>query len=97
MILIVDGGSTKADWIALDNDSNEVFRIRTLGLNPAVLAQKELANRIINMFQLMDIKEDISEIYFYGAGCGTPKPFAILKKVLQDALIVVIMMVLLCI
>ena len=84
MILIADGGSTKADWIALDNDSNEVFRVRTLGLNPAVVAQKELANRIINMFQLMDIKEEITEIYFYGAGCGTPKPFAILKKVLQD-------------
>ena len=27
------------------------------------VAQKELANRIINMFQLMDIKEEITEIY----------------------------------
>ncbi len=84
MILIADGGSTKADWIALDNDRNEVFRVRTLGLNPAVVTQQELANRIINMFQLIDIKEDVTEIHFYGAGCGTPKPFAILKKVLQD-------------
>ena len=43
MILIVDGGSTKADWIALDNDNNEVFRIRTLGLNPAVVSSKRVS------------------------------------------------------
>ena len=74
MILIADGGSTKADWIALDNDKNEVFRVRTLGLNPAVISEKELTNRIVNMFQLINIKEEVTDIYFYGAGCGSPKP-----------------------
>ena len=68
MILIADGGSTKADWIALDNDRNEVFRVRTLGLNPAVVTQKELANRIINMFQLMDIKEESLKFTFMVLG-----------------------------
>ena len=33
MILIADGGSTKADWIAIDNNKQERFRVRTLGLN----------------------------------------------------------------
>ena len=84
MILIADGGSTKADWIALDNERNEVFRVRTLGLNTAVVAKAELTNRIVNMFQLMDIKEDVTEIHFYGAGCGTPKPLVILTNVLKD-------------
>ncbi len=42
MILIADGGSTKADWIAINNDKNEDFRVRTLGLNPAVVAEEEL-------------------------------------------------------
>jgi N-acetylglucosamine kinase-like BadF-type ATPase len=87
MILIADGGSTKADWIALDNDKNEVFRVRTLGLNPAVVTQNELRNRIVNMFQLMDVKEEVTEIHFYGAGCGTPKPSAILKSVLETVFI----------
>lgn len=84
MILIADGGSTKADWIALDNDKNELFRVRTLGLNPAVVPQEELENRIINMFQLINVKEQVKQIYFYGAGCGTPKPVAILKKVMES-------------
>lgn len=84
MILIADGGSTKADWIALDSNKNEVFRVRTLGLNPAVVSQDELTNRIINMFQLVNVKDEISEIHFYGAGCGTPKPVEILKEVFQN-------------
>lgn len=84
MILIADGGSTKADWIAVNKDKNEEFRVRTLGLNPAVVPEEELTNRIINMFQLIKIKDEVSHIYFYGAGCGTPKASAILKNVMED-------------
>lgn len=84
MILIADGGSTKADWIALDSDKNEAFRVRTLGLNPAVVAEEELHNRIINMFQLIQIKDEVEAIYFYGAGCGTPKAAAILEAVMKN-------------
>ena len=84
MILIADGGSTKADWIALDNNKRELFRVRTLGLNPAVVPQEELTNRIINMFQLVNIKDQVEQIYFYGAGCGTAKPVAILKEVMAS-------------
>ncbi|MFT4575508.1 MAG: N-acetylglucosamine kinase-like BadF-type ATPase [Polaribacter sp.] len=87
MILIADGGSTKADWIALDNNKEEVFRTRTLGLNPAVVSDAELRNRIINMFQLMQVKETVKEIHFYGAGCGTPKPIEILKNILKSIFI----------
>lgn len=87
MILIADGGSTKADWIAIDSSKNEVFRTRTLGLNPAIVPAEELNNRIINMFQLMNVKDEVTEIHFYGAGCGTPKPVQILKEILQNIFI----------
>ena len=87
MILIADGGSTKVDWIALDTNKEEIFRTRTLGLNPAVVSENELKNRIINMSQLMQVKETVAEIHFYGAGCGTPKPVAILKNILESIFI----------
>lgn len=84
MILIADGGSTKADWIAINNKKEEAFRVRTLGLNPAIIPVDELHNRIVNMLQLINIKEEVTEIHFYGAGCGTAKPAAILKEVLSS-------------
>jgi N-methylhydantoinase A/oxoprolinase/acetone carboxylase beta subunit len=34
MRLIVDSGSTKADWIAIDDNGKVLFTTQTLGLNP---------------------------------------------------------------
>lgn len=87
MILIADGGSTKVDWIAINNSKEEVFRVKTLGLNPAVVKEEELRNRIVHMFQLMNVKDDVKEIHFYGAGCGTPKPVEILRQILESIFI----------
>jgi N-acetylglucosamine kinase-like BadF-type ATPase len=36
------------------------------------------------MFQLIQVKETVQEIHFYGAGCGTPKPVEILKNILES-------------
>ncbi len=83
MILIADGGSTKVDWIALNKTNQEIFRVRSLGLNPAVVHQQELLDRVTNINQLIDIKEDVTEIYFYGAGCGTKDASLMLKEVFQ--------------
>jgi len=73
MILIADGGSTKVDWIALDEDKQEVFRIKTKGLNPVLVSKEKIHERIINNFDLARTKNKINKVYFYGAGCSTPK------------------------
>jgi len=83
MILIADGGSTKADWVALDLKGNELFKTRSRGLNPAILDEDQLESRLINNFELTNNARDVKAVYFYGAGCGTPKPTAKLEKVLQ--------------
>ena len=46
MILIVDSGSTKTDWIAIDNQGNEVFETQTRGLNPTMLSNEILLSLI---------------------------------------------------
>ena len=48
MILIVESGSTKTDWIALDNQGNKVFSTQTLGLNPQSMSNEILNERIKN-------------------------------------------------
>lgn len=40
MILISESGSTKCDWVLLDSLNAVPKRIRTKGLNPAILKKK---------------------------------------------------------
>ena len=70
MILIVESGSTKTDWLALDNQGNEVFSTQTLGLNPQMLSNEILNERIKNNFDIYNNRENIRKIYFYSAGLG---------------------------
>lgn len=84
MILITDGGSTKCDWIAIDKNGNQaVDKIRTKGLNPATVAEKKLNKIIRKSDELMAIANEVTHVYFYGAGCGTEKPRQLLKSILK--------------
>ncbi|MFT5846281.1 N-acetylglucosamine kinase [Psychroserpens sp.] len=84
MILIVDSGSTKCDWIAVDGKGVQLQeKMRTKGLNPAILKEKKLKKIIRKSDELMDIKNQVSHVFFYGAGCGTEKPKAMLSNILQ--------------
>ena len=83
MILITDGGSTKCDWILLDEQGEVVLRTRTAGLNPAVVPEAELAQRINSNTALQPLFDTVDRVDFYGAGCGTKTPVALLEHVLQ--------------
>lgn len=84
MTLLADGGSTKCDWVLLDNTGNMVLKTRTQGLNPAVVPEDELFNRINNNPELSAIFKKVEHLDFYGAGCGTKTPRQILHGVLQQ-------------
>ena len=88
MVLIVDSGSTKADWISVDNNGKQLLeKIRTLGLNPAILKEKKIYKIIKSSDELMQHRKDVTHIFFYGAGCGTEKPRLQLKAILEDIFI----------
>ena len=80
MKIIVDSGSTKTDWIAIDDGGNKLFETQTLGLNPQVLTEHILEERIINNYDLYQVRKEVTKIYFYGAGCGTEPPKQTIKK-----------------
>lgn len=73
MILIAERGSTKCDWDLLDTSNNEAKRIKTKGLNFAVLKKKELKKIINNNKEFSDYSYLITSIYFFGAGRNTSK------------------------
>lgn len=84
MIFIVDSGSTKTDWIALDDSGQVLFSTQTLGLNPQVLPSAILTERIINNFDLYQNREKVSHVHFYGAGCGVESPARRIEKVFNE-------------
>ena len=85
MIFIVDSGSTKCDWIAIDNNGIQLFeKTRTKGLNPAILNPDELLDRIQENDVLNMHHNEVKKLYFYGAGCGTEGPRMALEQVLKS-------------
>jgi N-acetylglucosamine kinase-like BadF-type ATPase len=84
MILIVDSGATKSDWIALDDKGEQLFLTQTLGLSPEVLTREVIEDRLANNFELSKNKEKVTRLYFYGAGCGTDRMKNFLKEIFSD-------------
>lgn len=87
MIAIVDSGSTKSDWVILNNKGDEILRTNTIGFNPYFIKSKEISKELESNPDLMKIKDDISYIYFYGAGCSSEKMNAVVEKALNKVFI----------
>lgn len=84
MILIADSGSTKCDWILLENeDKSIVTRIRTKGVNPSVLKKKNIDAILNACEEMLQYKDAISSIYFFGAGCNNKKGEQKIEKAFQ--------------
>ncbi|HFS66947.1 MAG TPA: N-acetylglucosamine kinase [Flavobacteriia bacterium] len=84
MILIADSGSTKTNWLAINNKGAQFFNTKTAGLNPAVFELETLKNRILANPELVKNSDKITHLYFYGAGCGTKTPKQKLSNLLTE-------------
>ena len=84
MILIVESGSTKTDWIGVDEKGDVAFETQTLGLNPQVLDSNIIKERIVNNYDVYRFRKQVDKIYFYGAGCGTEPPRLLINKVFEE-------------
>lgn len=84
MRLLVDSGSTKADWIAIDEDGKVLFTTQTLGLNPEILDGDEIIERINDRFDILQNKDKATHLFFYGAGCGTDNMKISLSRIFQE-------------
>jgi N-acetylglucosamine kinase-like BadF-type ATPase len=84
MKLIVDSGSSKSDWIAINTAGEPLFSTQTLGLNPEVLTKDEILERIHDNETLVNSISDVTHLHFYGAGCGTDRMKNFLENVFQE-------------
>lgn len=93
MILIADSGSTKTDWVLVNSTTKKTTVFNTKGLNPAVFSERDLHKVITANTELMLHSATVTDIYFYGAGCGTETSrnviTTLLKTLFKHAKIVV--------
>ena len=66
MYLIADGGSTKCDWVVIDNSGNVIIETITKGLNPSVFQEETLLSRLNSNQALFEIKDQINHLSFFG-------------------------------
>ena len=83
MIAIVDGGSTKCDWVILENDGTEVLKTETIGFNPNIIKPELIAPEIESNQALSKFHDYIEHIFFYGSGCGTSEKKLIVEREIQ--------------
>lgn len=82
MILIADSGSTKSDWVLVENkDSWKSFS--TMGFNPFFHNETIIANAIKQNKDLYRHSKNISKVFFYGAGCSSPEMKGVVKNALK--------------
>lgn len=71
MIAIIDGGSTKCDWMILENTGKLNLKTTTLGFNPNITSPEFISQEIDKNQDLFFLKNHIEKVFFYGSGCGT--------------------------
>ena len=82
MILIVESGSTKADWIVVDADGVKC-EFKTKGWNIMLLKEPEMQARLNALTQLVPFVNSISSVYFYTPGLAIQEYVFSLHRVLQ--------------
>ncbi len=82
MILIVDSGATRAEWVVID-DYHIHEPVETIGFNPYFSDQKTISEIIEKGLVPYVDPGHIREIYYYGAGCSTQQKC----NIVEDALL----------
>jgi len=78
MILVADSGSTKTNWLTTDG-----VLMETMGFNPFFHSTDAIYRAICEHDGLYAIRDQVTKIYFYGAGCSSDERNLIVKVGLQ--------------
>lgn len=80
MILIAESGSTKSDWVLLDNKGREIDRWNTMGFNPYFHTADLVCEKLSSTDGLRVWAEKVEQTWFYGAGCSSDELKAIIRE-----------------
>lgn len=82
MLLIADSGSTKCDWALVQGDEI-LFECSTMGFNPYFHSTAFIIERLSLRTELTRYASQVTEVFFYGAGCSSVSLDLIVQKALE--------------
>jgi glucosamine kinase len=82
MLIIVDSGSTKADWQIIHADGSRELQT-TMGFNPFFHDEDRVESELNKEFVKNVAVDKAEAVYFYGAGCSDTMRCDIIKRGLQ--------------
>lgn len=82
MIVIADGGSTKCDWVFLEENAQVRSQTQTIGFNPNIMDSNFMPDELLKDPVILQERLTIKHLFFYGSGCGVPEN----RKKIQTAI-----------
>ncbi len=79
MFIIVDSGSTKADWQIVHADGTREL-VSTMGFNPFFHDADRIETELKKDFTQKVAVDNVQSVFFYGAGCSDVMRCAIIKE-----------------
>ncbi|MBO5853465.1 MAG: ATPase [Bacteroidales bacterium] len=83
MKLIIDCGSTKADWVIINDDKIVIF-FQTEGFNPNYTDKNYISSIILNNNVYKAYIQEITDVFFYGSGCGKEENCSMIEGILSS-------------
>lgn len=81
MILVVDSGSYKSDWMFHSGEQDVLVRAK--GINPFFTSERDAIRIVQKIEELKSFHNQIDEIYFFGSGCTNPDRREIMSNALS--------------
>lgn len=85
MILIIESGSTKSDCALLNERGEWVEHFETMGFNPYFHGAELVNRKISEVPRFKKFAPQVTRVFFYGAGCSSPKMCLIVESGLKKA------------
>ena len=82
--VIADAGSTKTDWLAIDDSGERIASVTTGGLNVLTVDTDEILRTLAEVKAAINVGCQPFAVRFYGAGCATPQLCATMRGMLRD-------------
>jgi N-acetylglucosamine kinase-like BadF-type ATPase len=82
-ILIADSGSTKCDWLCIDEAGNVLTEFHTMGFNPYFHNADLVEEKMLAAPKAAELAGEIDLVYFYGAGSSSESLCSIIREGLE--------------